>query len=39
MISKASGLLMLCFFLGGGGSGAEWGGEWTTWGFSLIHTL
>ena len=28
MISKASGLLMLCFFGGGGWgvSGAEWGG-------------
>ena len=27
MISKASGLLMLCFFGGGGGASiAEWGG-------------
>lgn len=40
MISKASGLLMLCFFWGGeGGRALQSGGEWTTWGFSLIHTL
>ena len=33
MISKASGLLMLCFFLGGGESSAEWGGDGLLEGF------